>query len=117
MLKMLLQSGNQYYDLQLRELVGHIYFEKGNYKKALPYLEKYVSNTQKVSREDLYELSYCYYDAKQYKKASDGFKELGGKQDTIAQNSMYLLGDSYLKLGNKAGARNAFLFCALKQYR
>jgi TolA-binding protein len=108
-----LQSGNQYYDLQLRELAGHIYFEKGNYKKALPYLEKYVSNTPKVSREDLYELSYCYYDAQQYKKASDGFKELGGKQDTIAQNSMYLLGDSYLKLGNKAGARNAFLFCSL----
>ncbi len=108
-----LQSSNQYYDLQLRELVGHVYFEKGNYKKALPYLEKYVSSTEKVSREDLYELSYCYYDAEQYKKASDGFKELGGKQDTIAQNSMYLLGDSYLKLGNKAGARNAFLFCAL----
>lgn len=108
-----LQSSHQYYDLQMRELVGHIYFEKGQYKTALPYLEKYVSNTQKVSREDLYELSYCYYDAQQYKKASDGFKELGGKQDTIAQNSMYLLGDSYLKMGNKSGARNAFLFCSL----
>ncbi|MEP6681701.1 MAG: tetratricopeptide repeat protein [Parafilimonas sp.] len=108
-----LQSNNQYYDLQIRELVGHIYFEKGNYKKALPYLEKYVSSTEKVSREDLYELSYCYYDAEQYKKATDGFKELGGKQDTIAQNSMYLLGDAYLKLNNKAGARNAFLFCSL----
>ncbi len=109
----ILESGNQYYDLQLRQLVGHIHFEKGNYKQALPYLEKYVSNTKKVSREDLYELSYCYYDAAQYKKASDGFKELGGKQDTISQNSMYLLGDSYLKLGNKPGARNAFLFCSL----
>ncbi len=108
-----LQSSNQYYDLQLRELVGHIYFEKGKYQQALPYLEKYVANTPKVSREDLYELSYCYYDAQQYKKASEGFKQLGGKQDTIAQNSMYLLGDSYLKLGNKAGARNAFLFCSL----
>lgn len=108
-----LESGNQYYDLQLRQLAGHIHFEKGHYKQAMPYLEKYVSNTPKVSREDLYELSYCYYDAKQYQKASDGFKVLGGKQDTIAQNSMYLLGDSYLKLDNKPGARNAFLFCAL----
>ncbi len=59
MRKETLQSNNQYYDLQLREFVGHIYFEKGNYKKALPYLEKYVSSTKKVSREDLYELSYC----------------------------------------------------------
>lgn len=108
-----LQSGNQFYDLQMRQLVGHIYFEKGNYAKALPYLEKYISNTEKVSREDLYELSYCYYDAEQYRKAADGFKELGGKQDTLAQNSMYLLADSYLKLDNKPGARSAFLFCAL----
>lgn len=108
-----LKSGGQYYDLEMNQLVGHIYFEKANYPKALPYLEKYVSNTEKVSREDLYELSFCYYDAEQYRKAADGFKELGGKQDTLAQNSMYLLADSYLKLDNKAGARSAFLFCAL----
>ncbi|MEP6513221.1 MAG: tetratricopeptide repeat protein [Parafilimonas sp.] len=108
-----LATGNQYYDLPLRELVGHIYFEKKNYSKALPYLEKYVTSTEKVSREDLYELAYCYYDAGQYRNAINGFKQLGGKQDTLAQNSMYLLADSYLKLGNKAGARNAFLFCAL----
>ncbi len=108
-----LQKGGQYYDLQMRQLVGHIYFEKKNYAKALPYLEKYVSSTEKVSREDLYELSYCYYEADQYRKAADGFKELGGKQDTLAQNSMYLLADAYLKLGNKAGARNAFLFSSL----
>ena len=108
-----LQGGNQFYDLQMRQLVGHIYFEKGNYPKALPYLETYISNTEKVSREDLYELSFCYYDASEYRKAADGFKELGGKQDTLAQNSMYLLADSYLKLDNKAGARSAFLFCAL----
>lgn len=108
-----LQKGNQYYDLQMRQLIGHMYFEKKNYSKALPYLEKYITSTEKVSREDLYELSYCYYDAEKYRKAADGFKELGGKQDTLAQNSMYLLGDSFLKLGNKPGARNAFLFCAL----
>ncbi len=29
--------------------------------KALPYLEDYVSRSKKVRREDLYELSYCYY--------------------------------------------------------
>ena len=62
--------GGQYYDLQMRQIVGHIYFEKKNFAKALPYLEQYVSKTQKVSREDLYELSYCYYQSKQYKNVS-----------------------------------------------
>lgn len=108
-----LQSGNQYYDLQMKQLVGHIYFEKKNFAKALPYIEAYVTKTEKVTREDLYELSYCYYQSKQYRKAVDGFKELGGKQDSLAQNSMYLLADSYLELGQKPSARSAFLFCSL----
>ena len=108
-----LQKGGQYYDLQMRQIVGHIYFEKKNFAKALPYIEQYVTKTQKVSREDLYELSYCYYQAKDYRKAVNGFKEIGGKQDSLAQNSMYLLADSYLKIGQKPSARSAFLFCAL----
>ena len=108
-----LTAGGQYYDLQLRQLVGHVYYEKKSFIKALPYLEQYVSHTEKVSREDLYELSFSYYQAKRWKEATDGFKELGGKQDSLAQNSMYLLADAYLKLNQKQGARSAFLFCAL----
>lgn len=108
-----LKKGGQYYDLQLKQIIGHILFEKKNFSKALPYIEAYVTNTEKVSREDLYELSYCYYQARQYSKAVSGFKELGGKQDSLAQNSMYLLADAYLKLGQKPGARSAFLFCSL----
>lgn len=108
-----LSKGGQFYDLRLRQLVGHAYFEKKEFAKALPYLEKYVSGTEKVSREDLYELSYCYYDAQQWKKSIAGFKELGGKEDSLSQNSMYLLADAYLKTNQKASARNAFLFCEL----
>ena len=108
-----LQKGNQYYALQLKQLLGHAYFEKKQFAKAQPYLEEYVQSTEKVRREDLYELSYCYYVAKQWSKAITGFKELGGKQDSLAQNSMYLLGDAYLKTDQKSSARSAFLFCEL----
>ena len=107
-----LAKGNQYYDLQLKQLIGHAYFEKRNYTKALPYLEEYVAKAEKVRREDLYELSYTYYETNQLNKAIPGFKELGGKDDSLAQNSMYLLADSYLKTNQKANARSAFLFCA-----
>ncbi len=107
-----LASGNQYYDAELRQLVGHGYYEEKDFAKALPYLEAYVNNSKTVSREDLFELSYCYYQAQNYKKCIDGFKQLGGKDDSLAQDAMYLLGDAYLKTGQKANARNAFLFCA-----
>ena len=31
-----IKMGGQYYDLQMRQIVGHIYFEKKNFAKALP---------------------------------------------------------------------------------
>jgi TolA-binding protein len=105
-------NGGQYYDMELRQLVGHGYYENQEFEKALPYLEQYVSQAKKVSNEDLYELSYCYYQTKNWKKAIDGFKQLGGKKDSLSQNAMYLLGDCYLKTGQKDNARNAFLFCS-----
>ena len=109
-----LQSGSssQYYDLELKQLIGHAYFEKKEYAKALPYLEDYVGRSKKVRREELYELSYCYYQANQLTKAIEGFKQLSGKDDSLSQHAMYLLGDAYLKTGQKANARNAFLFCS-----
>ncbi|HRF19865.1 MAG TPA: tetratricopeptide repeat protein, partial [Chitinophagaceae bacterium] len=109
-----LQGGasSQYYDLELKQLIGHAYFEKKDYAKALPYLEDYVGRSKKVRREDLYELSYCYYQAKNYTKSIDGFKQLSSKDDSLSQHAMYLLGDAYLKTGQKSNARNAFLFCS-----
>ncbi|MFT3677367.1 MAG: tetratricopeptide repeat protein [Chitinophagaceae bacterium] len=105
-------GGSQYYDLEMKQMIGHAYFERKEYAKALPYLEDYVKKAPKVRREDLYELSYSYYQANQLPKAIDGFKQLSGKEDSLSQNAMYLLGDAYLKTGQKSNARNAFLFCA-----
>ncbi|MET0634420.1 MAG: tetratricopeptide repeat protein [Chitinophagaceae bacterium] len=108
-----LKSGNaQYYDLELKQMIGHAYFEKGDYKQALPYLADFVKASPKVRREDLYELSYSYYMAGELPRAIDGFKQLSGKEDSLSQSAMYLLGDAYLKTGQKTNARNAFLFCA-----
>lgn len=108
-----LQKSSGYYDTELRKLVGHGWFEKGDFPKALPYLEAHAAKAASLSRQDLYELSYSYYQTGNYPKAIDGFKQLSGKEDSLAQNAMYLLGDAYLKTGQKANARNAFLFCAL----
>jgi len=107
-----LKSGNSLYNTELNQLVGHGWFEKGNYEKALPYLEKYVNSSAKVKREDLYELASCYYHQKQYAKAIEGFKPLSSGQDSLTQHAMYLLGDAYLQTNDKANARTAFIFCA-----
>ena len=86
------EGKTQFYDLELKQLLGHAYFEKKQYAKSLPYLEDYVARSKKVRREDFYELSYAYYQANNYTKAIDGFKQLSGKEDSLSQHAMYLLG-------------------------
>ncbi len=105
-------GGTIYYAKDLKLLIGQIYYERKNFQKALPLLEQYVNNSDKVTKEVLYELSYCYYEANQLTKAIDGFKQLSNEKDSLGQNSMYLLGDCYLRTGQKANARTAFQYCA-----
>jgi TolA-binding protein len=108
----LLKKGNVYYDTELKQLLGQAYFEKKDYKKALPYLQAYQDGAEEVRKEDVYQLSYCYYQTGDYNKAISGFKQLSSEKDSLGQNSMYLLGDCYLRTNQKANARNAFAFGA-----
>ena len=101
-----------YYRNDLNLLIGQLYFEKKQFAKALPLLKEYVSNSDKVSKEIMYELSYCYYDQNQVEKAIEGFKQLSNEKDSMGQNSMYLLGDLYLRTNQKENARNAFQYSA-----
>ena len=98
--------------IQMKLLTGQLYFEKQDYKKAMPLLEEYVNNVDKVNKEVLYELAYSYYKEGKTNKAIEGFKQLSNEKDSMGQNSMYLLGDLYLQTGDKAQARNAFQYSA-----
>lgn len=108
----LIRNGNLYYDAELKQLVGQAYFERKDYAKALPYLEEFNENAEEVRKEDVYQLSYAYYQTANLDKAITGFKQLSSSKDSLGQNSMYLLGDCYLRTGQKANARNAFAFSA-----
>jgi tetratricopeptide (TPR) repeat protein len=110
------RKGTLYYDLDLKHLLGQAYFEKKDYGRALPYLEAYYNQAQKVSKEDVYQLSYCYYQTQGYNKAISGFMQLSVEKDSLGESAMYLLGDCYLKTGQKANARSAFGECARYDY-
>jgi TolA-binding protein len=100
------------YRAQMNPFLGHAYFEKKQYARALPYLEATAAGPEKMTRGQLYELSYCQYEAGQYAKAAEGFTQLSSGTDSLMQSAMYLLGDASIRLGRKAEARNAFAFCA-----
>lgn len=109
-----LKVKGQYYNSQLAQLMGHLLFEKKQYEKALPYLANYVAEQKQVEPQDLYQLSFCYFQSQQWNEAIQGFKQLANVEDSLGQNSMYLLATSYLKVNDKLGAKNAFFLCATK---
>ncbi len=101
-----------FYDNELHLLAAQVLFEQKKYKEALPYFEHYYANTERIRKEDLYEMAYCYYHERQWQLAVDKFSQLSDTRDSLAQTSMYLLGDCHLKMDDTKSARNAFGLCA-----
>jgi len=101
-----------FYDNELHLLAAQCLFEEGRYGEALPYFEYYYERTDKIRKEELYEIGYSYYRVNEWKNAISRFKPLSATQDSLGQTAMYLLGDCYLKNGEKENARSAFGLCA-----
>lgn len=93
---------------ELNLTLGRAYFEEGKFDKALPYLEAYHRGNGKARKEDIYQLGYCYYYAKDYSKAIRQFEYLDDEEDSIGQQALYLLADSYVKTNNTTNARSAY---------
>lgn len=93
---------------QIAQLVGQAHFEMGDYTKALPYLEDYIQNSSKVSKEALYQLGFTQYKVGQYEAAIQNFKYLNGLDNKMGQNALYNLADCLLKTKDKKAARLAF---------
>ncbi|MDO9579033.1 MAG: tetratricopeptide repeat protein, partial [Bacteroidales bacterium] len=104
----LLNSAGKARAVELYRFIGDAYYNKGNYKEALTYLEKFSSGSRISAREDKYQLGYCYYKTGEIDKAIKIFLEIGTKNDLLSQNIWNLLGDCYLQKGNKKRSQFGF---------
>lgn len=100
------------YAHQMNQFLGHAYFEKRDFNRALTFLQEASKGPEKITRGQLYELSYAQYETGRYAEAAEGFSQLSAGSDSLTQSAMYLLGDAYLKLGKRPEARTAFAYCA-----
>jgi len=105
-----------YYDNELHLLAAQCLFEEHKFSEAVSYFEYYYSHADKIRKEDVYKMGFSYYQLHQWDKAITQFRELSSAQDSLGQTAMYLLGDCYLKTGDKKDARNAFSICADMPY-
>lgn len=104
------------YENSVRHLVAKSYFEKEDYRSALPYFEEYSDNAKKLRAQDLYQVAFTRYKNGKYEDAIKDFEELKSSDNEMAQNALFNLGDSYLKKGDKYAARNAFYGASKMSY-
>src|SRR5690606_12691020 len=102
------QGKASYYTKELHLLSAQILFEEQNYPDAIPHFEYYYNHSDKIKKEQLYEMGYSYYKLSNYPKAIDALKVLSETKDEMGQNSMYILGNVYLKNNDKRSALNAY---------
>jgi tetratricopeptide (TPR) repeat protein len=112
----LLKSAGPQRSIELYRFIGDAYYNKGKYGDAITYLEKYITGSKTVSREDRYQLAYSYYKTGEFDRAIKIFLELTASSDIMSQNIWCLLGDCYLKKSDKPRAQFAFGQASLMDY-
>ncbi|PWH81816.1 hypothetical protein DIS18_14160 [Algibacter marinivivus] len=93
---------------ELSKIIGESYFNLEKYAEAIPYLKAYKGKRKKWNNTDFYQLGYAYHKQKDYENAISEFNKIVGGNNSIAQNAYYHLGESYINLGKKQEALNAF---------
>ena len=99
---------------ELSKIIGESYFNLEKYAEAIPYLTAYKGKKGKRDRNakwsntDYYQLGYAHYKQGDFENAVSEFNKIIGGTNSIAQNAYYHLGESYINLGKKQEALNAF---------
>ncbi len=88
-------------------VLGLAYIQKENYQEALPLLETYA-RSNKLSKEDHFQIAYARYETGNYEGAISGFQKVSDLNNRMGQNANLLLADCYLRLEDRESARNAF---------
>jgi len=88
-------------------LIGNAHFRLAEYARALEYLSGSVDGRE-PSAEEHYRLGYCLYQLQRFDQAVGHFRGVLPAGGALAQNASFHMADCYLRLGEKALAREAF---------
>lgn len=102
---------------EVQQMIGEVYFNRGEYAQALKYYDmarkEEADEASAVAtcnhNDNNYQVGYCHYMLKQYDSAAAYLSKKVACNDSIGQNAVYTLADAYLKLGRKDDARSMFL--------
>lgn len=106
----IVEGTKQQYETELLRIIAASYFAKTDYPNALKYYQRFQDQDQGKTQntQDNYQIGYTYYKSGNYPKAIKELEKQVAKNDIYSQSGNYTLGDAFLKMDNKQGARNAF---------
>ena len=108
----LLQDNDAFKRDEIHQMVGEVYFNRGEYARALEQYNE-VARTAAAGgctpQDNDYQMGYSHYMLGHYAEAADYLVRKTACSDSVAQNALYVLGDCYVKLGRKMDARSMFL--------
>ncbi|MFO8234821.1 MAG: tetratricopeptide repeat protein [Bacteroidales bacterium] len=97
---------------EIAKIIGDSYVNLNNYDSALTYLELHKEKSEKLSRQDYYQIGYTAYKLEEYDNAIENFEEVTDEDDELAQSAYYHLADCYLNTNNENKAKLAFEFAS-----
>lgn len=104
---------SELYKPEMHRIIAATYFARADYKSAADYYQKFqekdLGKTQ--NNQDSYQIGYTHFKLANYTKSIAELEKMN-VSDVYYQNGMLTLGSSFLKTGNKQGARNAFFRAA-----
>ncbi len=105
----ILDRTTQENETEMLRILGATYFALDDLPRAKQYYERFQAQDQGATQnnQDSYQIGYIAYQSQDYEKAIEELGKLD-EYDAYYQSAMIALGDAYLKVGNKQGARNAF---------
>lgn len=92
--------------------IGTALFEKGDYKRAVPYFEANLETTGKPDAGVFYRLGYCHYRLKEYEPAVFYFNKVASGQDSASQAAAYYMAYAYVEQHKLEDARLAYKHAA-----
>ncbi|MBQ9587808.1 MAG: tetratricopeptide repeat protein [Bacteroidales bacterium] len=97
---------------EVERIVGDVYFNRNEYRRALGHYRRAdaaaTEGNPAKAQQSNYPVGYCHYMLGQYDSAAMFLSTFQGRDDSTAQNALFTLGDTYVKLNRKAEARTAF---------
>lgn len=92
----------------LAKTLSEAYFALNRTEEARTFFDDYLEGVTTLTITDRYYSGILYFKLKDYVQAAEQLALVGERHDSIGQNALYHLGETYIRLHNKVDALEAF---------